>query len=72
MSDATMLEIVMIPPPPHPAIVLAAISIGMLCASPHRSVPIVKRVRAIREAARRPMMSDSFPYRGVVVAMASR
>lgn len=72
ISLATIEEIVMIPPPPHPASALAAMSIGILFATPHRSVPRVKRKIAMSEAARLPMISLSFPYKGVVVASARR
>lgn len=67
-----MLLTVIMPPPPHPAIALAIINVFMLFATPQRAVPTVKKVSATREACLRPMMSDSFPYRGVVVAIASR
>lgn len=61
ISLATIDEIVMIPPPPHPARVLAAMSIGILFASPHSSVPMVKRKIAMREAYLLPMISLNLP-----------
>ena len=72
ISLATIDAIVIIPPPPHPASALAAMSIGMLFARPHNSVPTVKKVIAIKAAGRLPMMSLNLPYRGVVAAKARR
>jgi len=50
MSLATMDDIVIIPPPPQPARALAAMSIVILLAKPHSSVPVVKRNIAMRDA----------------------